>query len=303
MKTVLISGGTGIVGTRLSHKLRDKGYEVQILSRSKNSDSIFKTYIWDISKNYIDPKAVETADYIIHLAGAGIADKRWTDERKKIIIDSRVDSANLLFNAVKSNLNRVKAFISASGVGNYGAITTQHIFTESDPHHDDFLGKTCALWEASADQFETLGIRTVKVRTGVVLSQEGGALEKLKIPVQLGIGSALGSGKQYVPWIHLEDLCNIYIKAIEDAHMSGPYNAAAPEHLTNEQMTKSIAEVLHRPFFFPKVPSFAMNLLLGEMSELLLEGSRVSSEKIQKAGFQFKFPDIKSALKDLFRKN
>lgn len=299
MKTVLISGGTGVVGARLSHQLKEKGYDVNILSRSENSDSIFKTYIWDTNKNYIDPKSIANADYIVHLAGAGIADKRWTDERKRIIIDSRVDSANLLFNAVKSNPNKVKAFISASGVGNYGAITTEHIFIESDPSHNDFLGKTCAVWEASADQFEALGMRTVKIRTGMVLSKEGGALAKLKIPVQIGIGSALGSGKQYVPWIHIDDLCNIYIKAIEDIQMSGSYNAAAPEHINNEQMTKRIAEKIHRPFFFPKVPGFAMELLLGEMSELLLEGSRVSSEKIQKAGFQFKYPEIKSALDDL----
>lgn len=302
MEIVLISGGTGLVGTRLSHLLKEKGYQVNILSRSENNDSTYKTYKWDVKKNMIDPEAIKTADYIIHLAGAGIADKRWTVERKKEIIDSRVKSADLLFNAVKSNLNHVKAFISASGVGNYGAITTQHIFVESDPSHDDFLGKTCALWEASAHQFETLGIRTVLLRTGVVLSKEGGALAKLKTPVQLGIGSALGMGDQYVPWIHLDDLCEMYIKSIEDTQMSGAYNAVVPEHITNEQLSKSIAEELHKPFFFPKVPEFAMELLMGEMSHIILEGSRVSSEKIQKTGFQFQFPTIKSALKDVLRK-
>lgn len=302
MKIVLISGGTGLVGKRLSHLLKEKGYQVNILSRSENNDSTYKTYKWDVKKNMIDSEAIKTADYIIHLAGAGIADKRWTVERKKEIIDSRVNSANLLFNAVKSNQNHVKAFISASGVGNYGAITTQHIFVESDPSHDDFLGKTCALWEASALQFETLGIRTVLLRTGVVLSKEGGALAKLKTPVQFGIGSALGMGDQYVPWIHLDDLCEMYIKSIEDSQMSGAYNAVVPEHITNEQLSKSIAEELHKPFFFPKVPEFATELLMGEMSHIILEGSRVSSEKIQKTGFQFQFPTIKSALKDVLRK-
>lgn len=303
METVLINGGTGLVGTRLSQKLKDKGYQVNILSRSKNLDSPFKTYIWNVNKNTIDPEAIKTADYIIHLAGAGIAEKKWTVERKKVIIDSRVKAADLLFNTVKSIPNHLKAFISASGVGNYGAITTQHIFVESDPSHDDFLGKTCALWEAAANQFETIGIRTVKIRTGMVLSKEGGALAKLKIPVQFGIGSALGMGDQYVPWIHLEDLCDIYIKAIEDAQMVGAYNATAPEHINNEQLTKSIADALEKPFFFPKVPDFAMELLLGEMSHMLLEGSRVSSEKLKKTGFQFQFPTIKSALKDLLVKN
>jgi uncharacterized protein (TIGR01777 family) len=303
MKTVLISGGTGLVGTRLSQKLKEKGYQVNILSRSKKNDSEFKTFFWDVNKNFIDPEAIETANYIIHLAGANIAEKRWTDERKKEILDSRVKSGDLLFNAVKSIPNQLKAFISASAVGYYGAITTQHIFSESDPSHDDFLGKTCALWEASANQFETLGIRTIKIRTGLVLSKEGGALAKLKIPVQFGIGSALGSGKQYSPWIHLEDLCDIYIKAIEDTQMNGAYNAITPQHINNEQLTKSIADVLHKPFFFPKVPDFAMELLLGEMSHMLLEGSRVSSEKIEQTGFQFQFPTIKSALEDLLVKN
>ncbi len=164
----------------------------------------------------------------------------------------------------------------------------------------DFLGETCNSWEQAADKFSGIGVRTVKIRTGVVLSKEGGALSKLLLPVKLGLASAIGTGKQYMPWIHLDDLCDIYIQAIEDQALSGAYNAVAPEPITNKEFTRKMAQALHKPFWFPNIPAFVMKMLLGEMSTMLLKGSRVSSEKIQAAGYTFQFPELESALKDVF---
>lgn len=285
METVLISGGTGLVGSHLSKKLRAKGYEVAVLSRS-DPDSV---------------KAVETADYIIHLAGANIGAGRWTARRKQQILDSRVNTANDIYEQVAASRHpKLKAFISASATGYYGAVTTDKIFAEDDPAATDFLGKTCRLWEAAAEGFQNLGARTVKIRTGVVLTGRGGALEKMSLPVKMGVGSAIGSGGQYLPWIHIDDLCGIYIKAVEDSGMEGAYNAVAPDHRTNREFTQTLARVLKKPFWFPPVPALAMKLLFGQMSEILLEGSRVSSEKIVREGYSFRFPDLENALKDLF---
>jgi uncharacterized protein (TIGR01777 family) len=218
-----------------------------------------------------------------------------------LILDSRIKSGDLLFRSVSGNAKKLKAFISASAVGYYGAVTSDKIFYEEDLPSGDFLGETCRRWEQSADRFEEIGIRTIKIRTGVVLSGHGGALAKMVIPVKMGVGSAMGNGKQYMSWIHVEDLCNIYIMAIEDVEMRGAYNAAAPDHITNKEFTKSLAQSLGKPFWFPNIPAFAIKTLFGEMSDILLKGSRVSSEKIISTGYSFKFPDLESALNDLFR--
>lgn len=172
------------------------------------------------------------------------------------------------------------------------------IFQETDSNFDDFLGNTCKLWEKTADKFQKLGIKTVKIRTGIVLSKQGGALNKMLLPIQLGFGSALGNGKQYIPWIHIDDLCNIYIKALEDTKMNGVYNAVAPNHTTNEEFNKTIASVLNKPFWFPNIPAFIIRLIFGKMSSLILNGSRISSEKIQTTGYQFLFPNLANALKN-----
>ncbi|NLN95601.1 MAG: TIGR01777 family protein [Bacteroidales bacterium] len=300
MATILISGGTGLVGKQLCKKLKDKGYSVAILSRARRQDTDIPTYTWDIDKREIEKEAIETADYIIHLAGANISDKRWTAKRRKLIVDSRVKSGQLIFEKLKENKNQLKAFISASAIGYYGTITTDKIFSETDPPSSDFLGETCRQWEQSADSFEKLGIRTVKIRTAVVLTKQGGALAKMIAPVKLGIASAIGSGRQYLPWIHIDDLCGIYIKAIENTQIKGAYNAVAPDHKTNRDFIETLAHALKKPFWFPNVPAIAMKLMFGEMAEMLLQGSRVSSDKIKTAGYSFLFPDLKSALDDLF---
>lgn len=302
MATILITGGTGLIGNYLSRFLKEKGYTVALLSRSGKHSEEFPVYFWDINKQIIDPKAITSADYIIHLAGENIGTKRWTEERKKEIISSRILPTQLLFDAISKSTHKPKAFISASAIGYYGAVTSQHIFTESDPAANDFLGHTCRQWESEVDRFQELAIRTVKIRTGIALTSAGGALEKIKKPVALGLGAPLGTGNQYMPWIHIDDLCHVYLKAIEDAAMQGAYNAVAPEHATNRQLTEAIARVLHKKIRLPKIPSTVLKLALGPMSEMLLTGSRVSSEKLIESGFQFRFATLQGALTDLLQK-
>ena len=302
MAKVLITGGTGLIGRQLSKSLADKGYEVIFLSRSKKSHSDSPIFIWDWNKDYIEEGALDQVDYIIHLAGANIADKRWSKHRKEQIIHSRVRSAQLLFSEIKKKDIKFKAYISASAVGYYGAITSDKIFRETDPAANDFLGRTCADWEVSSDDFKELGIRTVKLRTAVVLSGVGGALAKMSTPIKFGIGSAIGTGKQYMPWIHIDDICGIYLKAIEDQQMHGAYNAAAPEQLTNAELTRSLAHHLKRLLWLPNIPAFIMQLIFGKLSDVLLKGSRVSSEKLVSSGYKFQYPKLDAALINLIVK-
>lgn len=294
MASILVTGGTGFIGRALCDLLRKKGHATFILSRTKTDNP--NTFYWNLAERYIDPEAIIKADYIIHLAGEGIADKRWTKERKRFLISSRVDSANLLFEKVKELHPNLKGFISASGIGYYGATTSEKIYEENDVAGEDFISEICKVWEKSSLQFDAINIRTVIFRTGVVFAKEGGALEKLSQPIKLGVGAALGSGEQYIPWIHLEDLCNMYLYAIENEEIKGIYNAVAPEHLTNKSLTKNIANKLKKPLWLPNIPTFMMKLILGEMAAIILEGSRVSSEKIMATGFKFNFPSIKEAL-------
>lgn len=303
MATILITGGTGVIGKHLSEKFKEKGYSVAILSRVSRHDTDIRSYAWNIDKSEIEKLAIETADSIIHLAGANIGDKRWSNKRRQLIIDSRIKTGKLIFEKLKENKNKPKAFISASAIGFYGTITTNKIFSETDPPSSDFLGDTCRQWEQSADRFEELGIRTVKIRTGLVLTKQGGVLAKMILPINIGIGSAMGSGRQHMPWIHIDDLCGIYIKAVEDTEMTGAYNAVAPEHKTNKDFTKTLARVLKKPYWFPNIPALLLKLIFGKMSEILLKGSRVSSEKITSAGYRFKFTNLESALLDLLTKN
>lgn len=303
MEKVLITGGSGIVGRHLSHKLQERGYSVAILSRAKMQTAGVMVYTWNLNNSEIEEKAINNVDYIIHLAGANIGEKRWTKARKQLIVDSRVKTAELIFKKVKEQNKGLKAFISASAIGYYGTITSDIIFKETDLPSDDFLGNTCKEWEDIVDRFKELKIRTVKIRTGVVLTEKKGALSKIITPVKMGIASAIGSGEQYLPWIHIDDLCEIYIKAIEDKQMNGAYNAVAPDYKTNKDFTKILASVLNKPFWFPKIPASLMKLIFGEMSVLLLKGSRVSADKILEAGYKFQFPDLKSALTNLIIKN
>ncbi|MDP3357806.1 MAG: TIGR01777 family oxidoreductase [Lutibacter sp.] len=294
MDSILVTGGTGLIGKKLCELLRKKGYNVGVLSRNQHTKP--NNYYWNTETLYIDAKAIVEADYIIHLAGEGIADKRWTPQRKKDLINSRVKTANLLFEKVKELNPNLKGFIAASGIGYYGATTSEKIYEENDAGGEDFISEICKVWEKASLQFDAINIRTVIFRTGVVLAKEGGALEKLSKPIKLGFGAPIGSGEQYMPWIHVDDLCNMYLEAIENSEIRGIYNAVAPEHITNKTLTKIIAKRLNKPLWLPNIPAFVMKLILGKMAIILLEGSRVSSNKIMATGFKFKFPTLKEAL-------
>lgn len=220
-------------------------------------------------------------------------------QKEKEILDSRIKSAGLIFSKLKESGKRPEAFISASGTGYYGSLTSERVLSETDDPGTDFTGEVCRRWEEAAGNIESLGIRTVILRTGIVLSGEGGALQRMVLPAKFGIGSPLGSGRQYVPWIHIDDICGIYIKAIDDRAMTGAYNAAAPEHVNNSRFMRTVSEVMGRPFFFPAIPSFVFRILYGEMSSILLKGTRVSSEKIISSGYSFRYPELRSALLSL----
>ena len=291
MAKILVTGGTGLVGRRLTTLLTEKNHEVRILSRNPKDKNEFK---WDVSKGFVDDKAIENIDYIIHLAGAGIADKRWTKERKEVIVNSRVATANLIFDKIKTQNIPLKGFISASGSNYYGAQTTAKVFKESDAVGTDFLGQVCLRWEAAANQFKDLNIPVTILRTGVVLSKTGGALEKMRTPIV----SPLGSGNQYLAWIHIDDLCNLYIKAVEE-DFEGVYNTVSPESHTNRTFSKTLAKAIKRPYLPIAVPGFLLKLVFGELAIILLEGSRLSSDKLEKKGFVFQYKELESALESL----
>jgi uncharacterized protein (TIGR01777 family) len=296
MTKILITGGTGLIGKQLQKKLQEKSYEVAILSRNPTSKNEF---LWNVNEGYIDEKAFENTGYIIHLAGAGIADKRWTTERKKELINSRVKSTNLLLKKIKEYQIPLKGFVSASGIGYYGAVTSDKIFTEEDNPENDFISKICVEWEKSVHQFQEFEIPTTILRTGIVLSKNGGALQKMNTPLFL---SALGSGNQFMPWIHIDDLCNLYIKAIENNEFTGIFNAVAPEHQTNQSFTKTLGKVLKKSVLPMNAPSFVLKSTLGELAYILINGSRVSSKKVEESGFQFQFKTLRDSLGNLYSK-
>jgi uncharacterized protein (TIGR01777 family) len=311
MAKVIITGGTGLIGRAMSKLLVDKGYQVIILSRKAQLKDRLKSpnieYAqWDIAKQTIDASAIRNSEFIIHLAGAGVADKRWTKKRKKEIQDSRIQSSALLVKALRDNPNKIKAVICASAIGWYGAdphIPNTKPFVETDPSGEDFLGETCKLWEDSIDPVTSLGKRLVKLRTGIVLSNDGGALKEFKKPVNFGIAGILGNGKQVVSWLHLDDLCRMYLHAMENESMKGSYNAVAPKPVSNKELTIKLAKAEKGSFYIPlHVPSFMLQLLLGELSVEVLKSCTVNCEKIRMTGFNFIFPSIESALADLLKK-
>lgn len=298
---VLITGAGGMIARELSKRL-EKDYTVRFLTRKKQHSNEFE---WDVRKGTIDEAALENVSHVIHLAGANISEKRWTTERKEELISSRVDSAQLILKTLRKKKIKLKSFITASGINYYGTKTTDTIFTEKDAPGNDFLSEVVVLWERAADNFkeENLAERVVKIRTAVVLSEKDGALKKMIPTIKMGIGSPLGSGKQFMPWVHIKDICSIYEFALKNSDLDGAYNATAPEHITNEDLTKNIAKILRKPLFMPNVPRFVLKLIFGELADALLEGSRASSQKIQDAGFQFEFPRLEMALEDLLKNN
>ncbi|MCX6334843.1 MAG: TIGR01777 family oxidoreductase, partial [Bacteroidia bacterium] len=256
---VLITGGSGLVGRYLTSVLLERGYSVAHLSRIQDQFGRVRVYRWDPVRGILDPMVLDGVDYIIHLAVAGIGEKRWSEKRRKEIVSSRVDSALLLHRIVSENNVVLKAFISASAVGYYGSATTDKIYTEQDQPASDFLASTCRQWEGAADAFEKSGTRTVKIRSAVVLDKNDSALSRLMMPAKFGFLVRLGSGRQYMPWIHIKDLCGIYLKAIEDPNLSGAVNAVSPQHVSHHEFIKALSSKMKKPVFPVNVPSFILS--------------------------------------------
>ena len=296
---ILITGGTGLVGAALVQKLEKRQHSVRILTRSKSDQE--NEFYWNIAEKTIDEKAFENLDCIIHLAGATISE-RWTDDYKRELYTSRIDSANLLREYCEKKQIHLKSFISASGVNYYGTFTSDQILTEkSGIIKNDFLAQLCEDWEKAADQFAELADRVVCLRTAVVLAKDGGAFPLLKKTVDLNIGSAVGSGQQWMNWIHLDDMVEMYVQAVENPNITGKYNAVADEIPTNKEFMKKLAKVSSK-FFLPfNVPNVVLKSVLGEMSSIILEGTRVDNKKIKSVGFDFKYKNLNQAFDDLVK--
>lgn len=300
MRKILITGGSGLIGSRLTDLLLQKGHEVTHLSRSKKSSKV-RTFVWDISSRKIDPAAFDGVDTIVHLAGANVGDKPWTKKRKQEILESRTHSARLLFDTLKSRDHQVRNFVSASAIGYYGFHDNNKYFREGDKPGEDFLASVVRKWESEVDQIMSLGLRVVKVRVGIVLSRDEGALKEMARPVRFYVGAPLGSGEQKLSWIHVDDVCRVFELAIENESVEGPLNAVGPQPVSNRKLTQAIARTLNRPLILPPIPAPVLKWLLGEMSDLALKGSSVSNEKLIRSGFEYKFPTLEGALRDLLQ--
>lgn len=300
MKRVLITGATGLIGGELVRQFHNDGIAVNYLTTSKEkieNTEKYQGFYWNPKDGEIDSKAFEGVTAIINLVGATISE-RWTNDYKKVILDSRVESMNLIYETLRQTNHNIGHFISASGVSIYPNSKTK-LYTEEDEEVDDtFLAEVVVAWEAAAAKFKDLGMDVSKVRTGVVLAKDSGALPKLVKPIKLGAGAPLGSGEQWQSWIHLEDIAGIYLFLLEN-QLEGIYNAVAPNPVQNKKMTKIIASKLDSPLWMPNIPAFALKMLLGEMSVLVLEGQLVSSNKIEQLGYQFKYYNLENALQDL----
>ena len=301
MQTVLIAGGSGLVGSRLSAILRGSSYNVIWLSRKGNPDADYPTYAWDIVKGYIDEKAIQQADFIINLAGTGIADKRWSTARKKDIIDSRVQSTMLLKQYLMKNPNKVKAYISASAIGYYGDRGNE-MMTETSKEGSGFLAESTMAWENAVAEIAATNIRTVTLRIGIVMSSLGGALQKILLSFMFRTGVYFGNGAQWYSWIHIDDMCHVFKWAVENEKAQGIYNGVSPNPLTNYDLTKGIAEAKGGGYLTLPTPAFALRLVMGEMADVVLNSAKVSSQKIENQEFKFAFPDFVPAIQDILKR-
>lgn len=300
--TVLITGATGLVGQELVNLLLQNGYTIHYLSTSKSklvSQNNYKGFFWNPKKSEIDTNALTGVEVIIHLAGANVA-KKWTTAYKEEIIESRLLSTQLLYKTLQKNSHQVKQIISASAVGIYPDSLTD-IYHETDLDIDvSFLGNVVKQWENEVSQFEKLEIIVSKIRIGIVLAKNGGALQEMAKPIKYGVGAAFGSGAQYQSWIHVQDLVAIFQFVMEN-RLPGIYNGVAPYPVTNSELTKAIAKTLGKPLFFPNIPKFVMKLILGEMHQILFSSQHVSCRKLLDENFQFKFASLDKALNDLLK--
>ena len=299
MKKVLITGGSGFIGSNLSRLLSDNGFLVEHVSRSKNGTEEFKTWQWNVEEGWIEEEALANSFAIIHLAGANIASTPFSEKGMNLLYDSRIKTTELLYNTAKRIDQFPELYVSASAIGYYGMRTSDQIFMEKDPPAEDLVADLCIAWEKVADKFLDHS-RVAKVRIGLVLDKNEGALAKLALPIKFGLGAALGSGKQWMPWIHTKDLCSVFLAILQNGEMEGVYNGVAPEHITQKSFLKAVAQELKRPFWLPNIPAFILRLFTREKADLILESSRVSAEKLLESGFEFDFPNLKDALSDIY---
>ncbi|MGY6520305.1 MAG: TIGR01777 family oxidoreductase [Mongoliitalea sp.] len=297
MKHILITGGSGLVGKKITQLIEKKGYEVAWLSRSpaKNAQ---KSFFWDVDKQSIDAEAIEWADAIIHLAGEGVADKRWSNARKRAILESRTLSTQMLYNAIEKATAKPEVFISASAVGYYGFNTGDVLQTEESEAGKDFLAQVVIAWENRVKMLEKIGLRTVMLRIGIVLDKNGGALKEMMKPP---VAAPLGSGNQWMSWIQIDDLARMFVFTLEDEKVQGIYNAVGPKPATNAELTEKAAKKARKFFINFGVPGFGLKLALGEMAQMVLGGNKVSSKKIEQEGFKFRYPDLESALEKIYQ--
>lgn len=301
MAIVLIGGGSGLIGMQLSALLTAKGHEVRHFSRSVPTAPTYPTFHWDIKSKAYDKAAFSGVTHVINLAGAGIADARWTDSRKQLIIKSRTESTRLLKKGIKIHGPTVKAYLAGSAIGYYGD-KGETLCTEDTPAGDGFLSKSVRIWEEAIDEIPAeLGLPTLIVRTGVVLATQGGALQKMLLPLNFFVSTYFGNGQQWYSWIHLDDICEIFLKGVEDDQFRGLYNGVAPQPVRNKTMAKALISASNKKAFLLPAPAFVLRIALGEMSHTILDSNRVSAQKTEQTGFQFQYPDILSALTHLLQ--
>ena len=290
---VLITGASGLVGTALQRSFAEKGYESLLASRKKAEDG--NHIQWSIDDGFSEPERLEGLDAVVHLAGESVSGLRWTDEKKSAIRDSRVLGTRSVVDAISKLKNKPKVFIAASAIGFYGERGDEEV-TESSAAGDSFLASVAKDWEAESRRAEDAGIRTVLLRTGIVLSKDGGALGTMLLPFKLGVGGVVGSGKQWMSWIAMDDHVAVINYVIENENIRGAVNAVSPNPTTNHDFTKTLGDVLYRPTFLP-LPEFAVSMVFGEMGDvLLLASTKVLPKRLEDAGFEFKFPELKPAL-------
>lgn len=299
-KRVLVTGGSGLIGSRLTRMLLGQGIEVVHIGRNERTGTV-PSFIWNIENGYFDVRALSGVEAVVHLAGAGIADRPWTKRRKQEILESRTRSTALLYRVLKENSHQVKTVVCASAIGYYGFGGSNEIFDEDSRPGSDFLAEVVKAWETEADKIAELGLRMVKIRIGIVLSAHGGALKEIAKPVRWGLGSVLGKGTQMMSWIHIDDLCQMFLFAMEKESLRGVYNGVSPNPVSNHVLTHAVANALGKKIWLPPVPEFVLRLMVGEMADLVLKGSHVSAKKILDAGFSFQFPEIQPAVNNLLR--
>lgn len=297
-KTFLITGGTGLVGQRLTELLLADGHEVKHLSRSNKSGGQVECFVWNVAQDYVDPEALAGVDVIVHLAGADIAEDRWSEARKKELVDSRVETLNLLKRQLVGTSHTVTTLISSSAQGYYEP-NQSRVLREDDAPDAGFMGQLCVRWEAAATSWSDLGVRVAINRIGLVLSRRGGVLEAIMGPIEKRLSPVFGSGSQMYSWIHVDDLCGMIMFEADDASMHGVFNAAAPNPESQRELNQAVTAQLGKSVLTLRAPKLLLNAALGERAIVVTDSFNLSSDKVQQAGYEFQHETIRAAMADL----